>query len=303
MKRVGRVAVVLALVLGGCTAQAGTDGNLTNGWPAMPSAKPVVPVAGSCWAYRYGLPATALITARVNWSVVDCASGEHNLETAYVGTFTGADAASPAPPADDSPAQRAAYATCVEQVRAYLGGDWRLASVWLTLVQPAVGQWRVGARWFRCDLGHLANSVELIQVNTGSVRDGLRGARSLAITCLTAEEISNGTINLADALDCAKPHQAEFVGIFIAPDGAYPAADNGAALADSGCIKAVGHFLGFADAADWNNPTVGYWPGGFDKQRWGLGDRSERCYAYAYTKNKTFVGSVRGIGNSPARSS
>src|SRR5262249_19233226 len=120
--------------------------------------------------------------------------------------------------------------------------------------------------------------------------------------CLTTEEISNGTINLADAADCAKPHQAEFVGIAIAPDSPWPAADNGAALADSGCTKAVAHFLGFANTGDMNNPTVGYWPAGCDKQRWALGDRSERCYAYAFTKNKTFVGSVRGIGNTPARS-
>jgi hypothetical protein len=62
------------------------------------------------------------------------------------------------------------------------------------------------------------------------------------------------------------------------------------------------HFLGFANEADLNNPTVGYWSSGFDRTRWELGDRSERCYAYAYTKNKTLVGSVRGIGNSPARS-
>jgi hypothetical protein len=141
-----------------------------------------------------------------------------------------------------------------------------------------------------------------VQVHTGSVKDGMRGAGPLAITCLTAEEISNGTVNLTHVADCAKPHQAEFVGIFIAPEGPWPAADNGAALADSGCIKAVAHFLGFANAGDMTNPTVGYWPGGFDKAGWDLGDRSERCYAYAYTKTKTFVGSVRGIRNTPARS-
>jgi Septum formation len=305
MKRVGIVAAGVALALGGCGARppAGTDGDLTNAWPAMPAAQLVVPVAGACHANRYSDSSDApLITESFAGPVVDCAT-DHEFETAFVGAFTGPDAATPAPPAQDSAALRGAYVACEANAAQYLGGDWRAAPVWVSLVVPSTGEWHVGARWFRCDLGHMASPLKGLGImRTGSVKDGLRGSRPLAITCLTAEQDSTGDIYQTAPADCNAPHQAEFVGIYVAPEGAWPMADDGAALARSGCLKAIGHFLGFTDATDWSNPTIGYLTGDFDRHRWDLGDRSVRCFAYAWTKNKTIVGSVRGIRSTPARS-
>jgi hypothetical protein len=302
MKRVGIAVALVALALGGCGGPPpGTDGNLTNGWPAMPAAQVVVPDSGICYADAYGDFAKPLVTAAIGGKAVDCVTTDHDLETAYVGTFTGADAASPAPPADDSAALRDAYSTCETTATDYLGGDWRAALVWVSLVLPPISSWRVGARWFRCDIGHMASPVAGWGIiYTGSVKDGLRGSRLLAITCIATRESADQKILRADPIDCGTPHQAEFVGIYIAPDGPWP--NNGQDLADAGCQKAVAHFLGFSSVAAWNNPTVGWWATAFDKPRWDIGDRSVHCFAYAYTKNKAFVGSVRGIGTTPARS-
>lgn len=303
MKRVGLVAAGVALALGACGPPAGTDGDLTDGWPAMPAAQLVVPVAGACYADVYGYAYEPLVIASVHRKVVDCASADHDLETAFVGTFTGPDAAAPAPPSDGSPALRNAYATCEAEAGQYLGGDWQAALVWVSLTVPSTGEWRVGAHWFRCDLGHLASPAFAGLVHTGTVKDGLRGTRPLAITCVTTSESSTtGNIDSADPVACSAPHQAEFVGIYVAPDGPWPVADSGQHLARAGCQNAVFRYLGFANPADAYNPTIGYWNGGFTMRRWEIGDRSVRCFAYAYTKNGTFVGSVRGIRNTPARS-
>jgi putative regulator of septum formation len=304
MKRVGIVVVGVALAVGGCgTPPAGTDGDLTNAWPALPAAQLVVPVAGACYAGVSGNDAyVPLITDAIGEYVVDCAS-HHTFETAYVGTFTGPDAATSAPPAEGSPVLRNAYATCATGAERYLGGYWQAAMVWLSLILPPVGEWRVGARWFRCDLGHQASPFSGYDiVYTGTVKDGLRGSRPLAITCMTTTQDAAGEFTHIDPVDCSAPHQAEFAGTYTAPDGPWPAADNGEHITDAGCERAVDHFLGFANSANAYNATVGYWSGSLDKQRWELGDRSVRCFAYAWTKNKTIVGSVRGIGGTPARS-
>lgn len=303
MKRVGFAVVVVAFVLVGCASPrpAGTDGDLTNGWPSFPAARIVVPVAGACYSDLNSASYLAYATAAQVGRSVDCGT-DHEMETAYVGTFTGT-AATTAPPVDESPEFRSAYVVCEGNVSQYLGGDWRTAPVWLTVVLPDADSWRVGARWFRCDVGHMASPLRNLGIiHTGSVKDGLRGSRPLAITCLTAEQTSTGSIYRTDPADCGTPHQAEFVGIYVAPDGPWPVADDGEALALSGCRKAVGHFLGVADATDWYNPSVGYYTDFFTHQRWEVGDRSVRCFAFAYTKNGTFVGSVRGIGTTPARS-
>jgi hypothetical protein len=303
MKRVGIAVALVALALGGC-APAGTDGDLTNGWPSIPAGKPWQPRAGDCYAETRGVVTTPLITAPIGGKLVDCATADHSLETAYVGTFTGPEAAAAQPPAQDSATVRAAWATCEVQSVAYLGGDWRAAYLSLSLVLPPAGTWRRGGRWYRCDLARRTSPMQdAVIVPTGTAKDGLRGTRPLAITCLSMYTDSAGNVAAVSRVGCEGPHQAEFVGIYVAPDGAFPDATAEKALIDAGCDKAVAHYLGFANVADYNNQTVGWWAAdGFDAGRWALGDRSVRCFAFAFTSNKALVGSVRGIGNSPARS-
>jgi hypothetical protein len=64
----------------------------------------------------------------------------------------------------------------------------------------------------------------------------------------------------------------------------------------------VARYLGFANAALWDNDKIGTWTLGFDEERWNLGDRSTRCFAYAFTDSKVLIGSVRGIRTGTPRS-
>jgi hypothetical protein len=300
MRRVGIVATSVTLVLAGCAGRpTGTDGDLANRWPAMPAAQIVVPVAGSCWA-----TGSSVRAALLPWFTagVPCAS-PHDLESAYVGQFTGNEAAAPTPPEEDSAPERIAYSICRDRTNDYLGGDWHDAMLMLTLVIPPFTQWKVGARWYRCDLMHLTSPVSsdpLIQ--TGRVVDGLRGSRPLALTCMATREDPQRAILAANLVDCAQPHAAEYAGTFTAPDLPWPAKDGGDSVADAGCHEVVTRYLGLGRAADWTDQSLGYWYDGFDNDRWLLGDRTTRCYAYAYTRTGKMVGSVRGTRNTPPRS-
>lgn len=109
-------------------------------------------------------------------------------------------------------------------------------------------------------------------------------------------------ITFATPADCAQPHAAEYAGVITLPDGPYPATDRLDSVGNATCQAMVARYLGFARASDWNNPNLGYWWEGFDKDRWLLGDRTARCFVYAYTKSGTMVGSVQGIGNGTPRS-
>jgi hypothetical protein len=295
------IAAVAALMtvgaLAGCAGlPPGTDGNLTNNWPAMAEAKLTIPTAGTCYESHFD---------RVGYGdvgVVDCAQ-THYLETAYVGEFTGADAQRSVPPSSDSPALPGAYAQCQKGAADYLGGDWHTAMVWLGLVVPSDGAWRGGARWFRCDLEHFGDPFDELTVDNGVLKGDLSGPRTSAYSCLGTTEDKNATIQNATPVDCAAAHQAEFAGTFSAPDVPYPADDAARKkMGENGCQNVVAKFLGYSSASQWNNAAVGWWWLGFDEDQWKLGDRTTQCFAYAYTKNHQFIGSVKGIRDQTPKS-
>jgi hypothetical protein len=282
----------VALALAGCGGlPPGVDGNLTNDWSAMPLPKVAVPVAGVC----YPGPYTAVWNG--DFDTVDCA-GSHQTETAYVGTFTGDDGQRSEPPSPGSPALRTAYAQCQQGASAYLGGDWHSALVSLGLVRPNPNAWAGGARWYRCDLIHWATLFSSVVVDHGSLKGDLAGARSAAFGCLATTRDAAGSINVAKSVDCAAPHQAEYAGLYTAPDVPYPS-DQAAQdkLETDGCKRVVASFLGFQDPSQWFGNGVGSWPFSFNPDQWTLGDRTIPCFAYAFTKSGAMVGSVKGIRN------
>jgi len=285
------VVLVATLALAGCGGlPSGVDGNLTNDWSAMPQPKIAVPVAGVCYVDRY-------VHVWVgDFTTVDCAD-MHQVETAFVGTFTGADAERSAAPATDSPAMPAAYAQCQKGASDYLGGDWHTADVWLGLVVPSNAAWQGGARWFRCDMIHRSDPFATSIVDHGSVKGDLAGARSAAYGCLTTTEDKDRRITAAKPADCASPHSAEFAGLYTAPDVPYPSETTGTTMLERGCQGVVATFLGFQNPSQWTSSTVGWWGLGWDEDQWKLGDRVTQCFAYAYTKSGVVVGSVKGIRN------
>jgi hypothetical protein len=128
-----------AMVLAGCTAHADVDGNLTDDWAAMTEPTGVVPQAGTCH-YVY-----VTVGYRTGYLPVKCVD-QHQSETVYVGRFTGASAELAIPPVPGSRPHRLAFAQCDGKAKAYLGGDWRNARLWLGLTLPSKYAWEGGAR-------------------------------------------------------------------------------------------------------------------------------------------------------------
>lgn len=287
-------AIGAALALAGCGRPAGVDGDLTDDWLAFPKATTPVPVVGACYPTDY----------TETWygdfsGAVDCTRTAHQTETVYVGSFTGADADRTAPPLAGSPARRTAYDQCQQAGTDYLGDGWQGAKVVLGLVLPDDKAWTGGARWYRCDLIQFKDSNADVVATEGSAKDGLRGAKPLAVTCLIVTDDGKNAVTKTEDADCDKPHNGEFVGLYTAPDTPWPA-DRTARrkLASDGCEAMVAHFLGFTGNQTRSN-YVGWLSEGFSEEQWQLGDRTERCFALAFSGSSVnkvrILGSVRGI--------
>jgi putative regulator of septum formation len=291
--------IAAAFALGGCGRPAGIDGDLTNAWPAFPKAVTPVPAVGACYPTAYD----------ETWygdfaNAVPC-SGEHQTETVYVGTFTGADADRSAPPLGGTPARRTAYDQCQTAANAYLGGQWQDGRVDLGLTLPDDKAWAGGARWYRCDVVKYTDSNYSEVDTVGSVKDGLKDARPLAVTCLTLTDDGKGIITDVKDTPCAQGHNAEYMGLYTAPDSAYPSDQTARhKLAENGCEKMLSNFLGYGGGTPYSN-YVGWWPGGFSEDQWNLGDRTEHCYAVALhngtVNNVRVVGSMKGLRSAAPR--
>ena len=131
-------AVVLAvgavLALTGCGLPAGTDGDLTNGWPAFPKAVTPVPVVGTCYPTEYNE------TWYTDFSNAVPCSGAHQTETVHVGTFTGADAGRSSPPLGGSLSRRTAYDKLLDQRTGRASGLQVSVVMQISLVERATGK-------------------------------------------------------------------------------------------------------------------------------------------------------------------
>jgi hypothetical protein len=275
-----------ALAVAGCSGGTppGVDGNLTDNWPAMPAPSVTVPAASACYDADNPAPGQATLP-----SPVDCAS-RHTLETIHVGTF----AAAAAPPGDGDPALRRAYTDCSDSARRYLGGDWRTARTGLELVVPTAAQWTGGARWYRCDAVEFAelDSYRVV-AREGSLKGGLSGPRPLALGCFNVTAKGQDVGAMAP-VDCATAHNGEFVGVWEAPAGPYPADAHQLEQARlDGCRGVIATYTGVPDD-DKVRYRVGQITYGFGKADWDLGNRGARCYLWM--ENKTFTSSLKGAG-------
>jgi Septum formation len=283
---------VVALLLTGCGRPAGVDGDLTNGWPALPDAKVQVPAVGACYTQPY------VAVWIGDFHPVPCAQ-QHQDETTYVGTFPDNSAD---PPASGSPALASAYAQCQQATNTYLGGDWHSELVELRMVRPSGAAWTGGARWYRCDLTRVSDVDQIEMVSTDSLKGDLTGPRVAAFGCLATVDQGNA-VTEATPIDCAQPHGAEFAGVYTAPDVPWPTAQaTRDRMGSTGCEEVVATFLGYASVSQWNNSQIGWWESPFDPDQWALGDRAVQCFAYAYTKGHKMIGSVRGIRDAAPRS-
>ena len=135
---------------------------------------------------------------------------------------------------------------------------------------------------------------------TGSVKDGMRAADPLGITCLTVTDDGKGIVKGTTDITCEQPHNVEFIGLYTGPDAAWQTDDKTRQKAEEkGCEGVLSTFLGYGGATPYSN-YVGWWAWGYSEDQWKLGDRTERCFAVAMNgggsaNNVKVVGSMRGL--------
>jgi hypothetical protein len=292
--RLATTAAAVVLVGGlmaGCGNPPGVDGNLTNNWKAMPDAAIPTPPAGACYNVTTDDPSTV-----TKWPApVDCAT-THTVETAHVGTFTGADAERSAPPSSGSEGRRAAYEKCAAEAKTFLGDDWRTGRLDLFVVLPIALHWQGGARWFRCDLMEYKDLDDYqVVLRTTSMKDGLTGDRPVGLSCITVTVTSDNKIDRMTPAACNTQHNGEFAGVFDLPDGPYPTDRAAASKARlDGCGQVVAAFAALPNDANLQD-RIGWIATPFSEVEWNLGNRGVRCYAHSADPLNQ---SVKGAGPS-----
>lgn len=277
-------ALAAPLALAGCSSPVpGVDGKLADDWASLPAAQVFTPSAEVCHEKAY--EQTGRATA---YRPVDCDT-EHYGETVYVGTLTGAAAELATPPEADDAVVAGAFAECDERATAFVGRQWRDGRLTLDLTLPSAAAWEGGARWYRCELNELTTVTDKADWvrRTGSLRGSLPAA--LLLTCF-AESGKNGSVDTMPETDCAKSHNAEYVGTFTATAGRkYPVSESDWDYFHDNCRKAMATFIGVSVSATSKYGVIS-WP--YSKATWAGGDRGVRCYLWLETKKMT--GSAKG---------
>ncbi len=280
----GAAACALATALAGCGSSVpGVDGRLADDWAALPEAKVFTPGAEVCHENTY--ERTGRATA---YRPVDCELA-HYGETVYVGQLTGPAAELATPPEPDDASVAPAFAECDERATAFTGRQWRDGRLTLELTLPSSAAWQGGARWYRCELNELTtvtDDADWVQ-RKGSLRGSLPAG--LLLGCF-AETGKNGSVDSMPEIDCAKSHNAEYVGTFAAAaTRKYPSSDADWNYFHDNCRKVMADFIGVAKSATSKYGVIS-WP--YSRATWAAGDRGVRCYLWLETKKMT--GSTKG---------
>lgn len=289
-----RIAVattgLAGLLLAGCGLPAGVDGDLTGSWAVLPEPASFSPSIGSCHGdYQE--------TRRLDdYDPVACGE-QHLAEHAFLGEFTGAAADRATPPPTASPEWQAAYQECETGVADYLGADFRYARLWLGVTVPSTEAWEGGARWFGCEVVELTDRRGDEQSRSGSLAGALADGSEMLLGCFQVELDSNDRIDEMIELACEEEHQAEFVGVWHAPDGPYLALGNesNTRQVHAGCRETVAEYVDLPvdDDLEFRTGTIADW---MDESDWDNGDRGFRCYLWI--RDADFTRSLAGAGPS-----
>ncbi|MFC4146694.1 septum formation family protein [Micromonospora mangrovi] len=278
-------ALVAGAVLGGCAATGGLDGDLTDDWAAPPAAGAFTPAAGVCQVVDTG--GTLTLAA---YEPVGC-DLPHRVETVHVGVLPTARATVPVV---GSPELRGAFADCDTRASGYVGDDWRAGRLRLAVALPSAPGWAAGSRWYRCDLTELTTVEEKAEVvtRTGSLRDALKGPSALRLGCQQTG-LSARRVQTLTPVTCTGRHDAEFVGVWKAPDRPYPRKDADWAPLYTGCRGVVATYVGVPNDAllRFRSGVVVRPPG---PGRWTAGDRGIRCYLWL--SDRTVTASLKAAG-------
>jgi len=261
----------------GCSLQSSVDGDLADDWRPLPAAQPFVPLPG-CHQQAADDSATMADTA-----VVDCKT-EHESETIYVGQLTGGIAESRDLPLPSNPGLAGAYTECSGRADALLGLSWVGFRLALRLILPSADAWHGGARWYACDL------VEPEVVESETLRSrtaALQADTAIALRCLQTS-VTGNTAHLSE-LDCARPHNTEYVGSFTATASQPPVSQADWKPYHDRCKALVGSYLGisYGQVEDRYSDVAGPVSDNF-----AAGQRGVRCYLWL--GKTTMSGSAKG---------
>lgn len=254
------------------------------------------PTAGECYDSTYPLPgerATVRSFMPGKRALLPC-SAPHFMEVVSVGTFPAS-----ATGTSDLTTNRLIMAGCETAVDAFLGGDFRMSYTRPLLLVPSSSMWTSGDRWFACVIAGLSDVGNTYGVaHAGSFRDGMRGSRPAAITCITATFGSDKAMTGNATAACSARHVAELAGVYRAPDGPWPSSDKLVEAGETGCGQVIAKYVGIRSWAANTNYHLSYltWAA-VTEQDWGLGLRDFRCFVVARPYPSTIVGSLKGIKN------
>ncbi|WP_020523014.1 septum formation family protein [Catelliglobosispora koreensis] len=285
-----RRAFLAALIAGAtlvtasaCGVPPGTDGDLSNQWPAMPAAAGWEPKAGSC---SQDFSANLF---RSGYNPVECTAA-HKFETVHIGQFTG-DAARGGIPASNSDTMKAAWSECDKKTTEFLGGNWRDGRIWIGVSLPSRGNWDGGAKWYRCEAGIYEDLFSSSMTSRNkSLKGEFSGASDLKYGCLNVPKAEDQEIQ---PVDCGTGHNAEYVGSFavdLSWDDVHK--DKGPDSVHNSCRATIASYVGVP-----NDNNLKYRTGTYyftaSKRDWDAGDRSIRCHLYV---GKTLTKSLKGTG-------
>ena len=276
---VAALAGALVLTLAGCAdLPDGVDGDLTNGWKAMPAATQFRPRAGTCH------PDLVQSSTVDNWSPVTC-SGPHLVETVAVADL--AKAGSLKQPSD---ALDQAFAACSGKATAFLGADWRTGWVVLQPVLPSKDAWSGGARWYRCDVAETSPVDGALVRRSGSMKGTVKAGGKLHMGCANPT-IAGDSVTEMHPVACTSSHTAEFAGLF-----ATTRRESSALTSDDlakGCDATIAAFAGLKNDGTVKSRVgwLGFPP---DDTAWAMGDRAIRCFLWL--NGDKMKGSYRNAG-------
>lgn len=267
---------VVALAMAGCTGlPEGVDGDLTEDWGGFPELVSFTPQAQVCHPETY-----RPVVSVEHYDPVDCAE-PHLLETIHVGTFTGEAGEQDSPPELGSQPWRTVFEQCEGHAEDYLGADFRYGWLWLGAAVPSQEAWDGGARWFRCDLSELEGVTGAPVEREGPLADALAGDSALRLGCYQGVAVdADEVVTERTSVACDEPHRAEFVGVWRAPDGPYPDADEGGDVVEEvydGCRSRIAAYTDIPDD-ERVRYRVGPMADWMSERDWDAGDRAFRCY-------------------------
>jgi hypothetical protein len=252
------------------------DGNLTDHWSLPPAATQWQPLNGKCFDDMVET------TSSQDYAPIDCRQ-RHITETFAVGNLDG-DAATAAA------ARAGAYLGCARQADAFVGGAWRTGRLVVQAVLPDDAGWKGGARWYRCDIAQNDDDLDLV-ARDASLRGALKSDPDLPLRCFNPT-VSGDNVRAMTAVDCGRPHHAEFAGLWIAPKIALSDLQGSPQLA-KGCLSAIARYTEVPDDSMIRYRT-GWLGFPFNDTAWNAGDRTVQCYLWL--SGETMKGSYQGAG-------